>query len=421
MAPLSILDQDLYKFCMQQAVLEHYPDADAEYGLVTYHPAMRFSSAAFERLQRGIAGLARVRATAEELEYLGSACPRLSAAYIAFLAGYRFNPAAEVACSLDEPSGALRLTIAGKWLQTILYEVPVLALVTEAYFGAVDTDWSHCGQHERAAAKARRLVAAGCRFAELGTRRRRDFETQDAVVAALARVSAPPRELGPGRFVGTSNAYLARKHGVPLVGAIGHEWIMGVAALEGTYAGAALAALQKWLATFGGGPEAPPTDTFGTEPFLAALGADLAAQLCGLAHDSGDPHAFVEAVSARLRRLGVDPSTKTAVFTDGITPDAAAGIKAHCDRHSLGCVFGMGTHLTNDFPRASDPAQPSIPPSLSVKLRRCGGRPCIKLGDDPAKSTGCPAELARARLELLGGRAGPARIATAQSPPALGM
>ncbi|KAJ2735014.1 nicotinate phosphoribosyltransferase [Coemansia sp. BCRC 34962] len=394
-APASILDQDLYKFCMQQAVLQHYPDIDAEYRFVNRDPSILFNREAFEWLLEQISSMAELRATSNDLEYLRSACPYFSAEYIAFLSEFQYNPSAEVTCSLDEDLGLLSLHVSGNWTCIILYEVPLLAMIAEAHYRFVDVDWSYEGQRAKIAAKGKMLARAGCRFAEFGTRRRRSFKTQDIVMSELSQI----RSSGGG-IAGTSNVYLARKYGVPPVGTIGHEWIMGIAALENTYKDADRLALLKWQQTYSGRLAVALADTFGTRVFFASFDRELAGTYNSVRHDSGDPLAFAQAVCEHYRGLGIDLSTKCILFSDSLTPEIAIGIKNQCDSYGIGCSFGIGTNFTNDFNLASNPALAGTALNIVIKLFRCGGRPCVKLSDDKTKYTGDVDEVARAQSEL---------------------
>ncbi|KAJ1899307.1 nicotinate phosphoribosyltransferase [Coemansia sp. IMI 209127] len=391
-----MLDQDLYKFCMQQAVLEHYPEVDVEYGFINRDPSTRFTRESFEWLQRKISELSSVAATSEDIAYLRSACPYLSSAYLEYLSQYRFNPAAEVICGLNENTGSLDLRVRGKWRQVILYEILLLALVSESYYKFVDKDWDYDGQREKIMAKGAALVSAGCKFAEFGTRRRRDFKTQDIVMSGLLEVSAK----SPGFLSGTSNVYLARKYNVPPIGTIGHEWTMGIAALEGTYENGNSLALKMWHSTFGGSLGIALTDTFGTKAFFANFDHDLASVYAGVRHDSGDPIKFIESVYNHYRYLGIDPSTKVVIFSDGLNPDIAIHIKNNCERYTIKCSFGIGTNFTNDFSSASDQSSASKAVNIVIKLLRCNDKPCVKLSDVTTKHTGDIAEVKRAQAEL---------------------
>ncbi|KAJ1743650.1 nicotinate phosphoribosyltransferase [Coemansia sp. RSA 1086] len=322
-APVSILDQDLYKFCMQQAVLEHYPEVTVEYGFINRDLTMKFNEPAFRQLQADIAKLEHLTATDDDIRYLKQTCPFLSSGYLDFLSSFRFNPLQDITCALDSTTSMLDLRIHGKWSQVILYEIPLLSLISQAYFTKVDTDWNHDGQYEHIVAKGTQLINAGCNFAEFGTRRRRDFKTQDIVMSGLAQLPSD----GPGRCTGTSNVYLARKYNFTPVGTVGHEWTMAIAALEGTYENGNSLALHKWYSTFKGNLGIALTDTFGSKAFFANFDSELAQKYVGVRHDSGDPFKFIDTVRSHYTSLGIDPSTKVVVFSDGLYPNMAIAIQ----------------------------------------------------------------------------------------------
>lgn len=382
--PGSILDQDLYKFCMQQAVLQHYPSVDVEYGFINRDSlGTKFNQQAYSWLVTQISGMEKITAAPADLDYLRHQCPYLSEDYLKYLETFRFRPKSEIHAQLDS-EGALHLTIKGNWAQVILYEVPLLALISESYYRFVDTQWDHQGQLEKIQAKGTRLRQAQCQFAEFGTRRRRDFSTQDIVVQGLTSTCQ-----------GTSNVYLARKYGLKPIGTVGHEWTMGVAALEGTYEMGNSLALRKWYQTFGSNLAVALTDTFGTRAFFANFDKELATEYVGVRHDSGDPLRFVEQVHRHYKQLGIDPGSKMVVFSDGLTIDKAIEIKQCCERWGLRSSFGIGTHFTNDF-------EGSRALNIVLKLLKCGGRGCVKLSDDAGKYTGQPEEVQYAQSVLNG-------------------
>lgn len=154
-----------------------------------------------------------------------------------------------------------------------MYEIPLLALVSEAYFKFVDKDWTYEGQVEQAYQKGAKLLEGGCIFSEFGTRRRRDYHTQDLVLQGLRRAAEEGKIVGwKGKLSGTSNVHFAHKHGLVPIGTVAHEWFMGVAAITNDYEHANEIALQYWTATFGEGVLGVAlTDTFGTPTFLKAF------------------------------------------------------------------------------------------------------------------------------------------------------
>ena len=221
----SLLDTDLYKLTMQAAVIQHFPDIDVSYRFYNRAPQRTLNADAFRWLQRQVHNLSTLRVTTEELAWLRSTCPYLPADYLAFLQDYRLDPDKEVSLSFDEGTGEVKIQVHGRWSQTILYEIPLLSLVSEAYFKFVDVDWDYDGQREKAAAKAATLARAGCVFSEFGSRRRRDYRTQDLVLQGLIDGVAEAKEDEgvTGSLAGTSNVHFAQKYGLKPIGTVARK------------------------------------------------------------------------------------------------------------------------------------------------------------------------------------------------------
>lgn len=377
----SILDNDLYKFTMQQAVLELYPEAAATYEFINRRPADRFDRRFFSALIEAIDQLPRLRLRPAQREFLQRRCPALKPAYLEYLQDYRFDPS-QLDARLDA-QGRLSIVVAGAWHRAILWEVPLLAIVSELHGRLLDVGWNSRGQAKRLREKSETLLRGGCRFADFGTRRRRDFQAQDRAVRILRG--------NPG-FLGTSNVHLARRYDAPAVGTMGHEWIMAHGALCGLKH-ANRFALEAWAGVYPEKPGTALTDTYTTAAFFADFDARLARLYDSLRQDSGSPFDFVDRAIEHYRKLGVDPASKTIVFSDGLTPDSAAKIRRHCGGR-IGAAFGIGTNLTNDFPGAE-------PLNIVIKLTALDGRPAVKLTDDPAKASGCADALRAARETFL--------------------
>jgi nicotinate phosphoribosyltransferase len=154
----------------------------------------------------------------------------------------------------DAEYGDLHIAVKGLWIETIVYEIPLLALTSEAYFKFCNRDWNYDCQEEKAWRKCCTLLEQGCLVSEFGSRRRRDYRTQDLVVKGLCRASKQAGEAGwKGKLTGTSNVHFAMKYGIPPVGTVAHEWYMGIAAITDNYEKANELALRYWLGTFGEG------------------------------------------------------------------------------------------------------------------------------------------------------------------------
>jgi nicotinate phosphoribosyltransferase len=382
----SILDNDLYKFTMQQAVLELYPYATVSYEFINRASTNRFNREFLDALTDAVRRMSRLHLQHEERLFLQQHCPYLKPAYLDYLQNYRYD-SDEVDVRLDvrlDDRHGLGITIHGPWHRTILWEVPLLAAVSELHGRHVDRNWRNDGQLEQIAAKSSTLRQAGCVFADFGTRRRRDYATQDLVVGALRENAG---------FVGTSNVHLAHVHDLSPIGTMAHEWIMAHSVLCGLRH-ANRFALQTWCKVYNAELGIALTDTYTTGAFFDDFDTYYARLYDGVRQDSGCPLEFTDSAVEHYQRLRIDPATKTIVFSDGLSPESAARLKDHCaDR--IRCSFGIGTNLTNDFE-----GSPAL--NIVIKLTSVDGVPVVKLTDDPAKATGEPDALRVARWTFLG-------------------
>jgi nicotinate phosphoribosyltransferase len=196
------------------------------------------------------------------LEFLKRECSYLNDAYLIYLESFRFKPAEQIEATFtpiedtgsDNDAGEVHFAIKGLWVETILYEIPMLALTSEAYFRFVDKDWDHEAQEQKAYRKGCTLLQNGCLFSEFGSRRRRDYHTQDLVMTGLCKAAEEGRKEGwKGQLTGTSNVHFAMRHGVAPVGTVAHEWYMAIAAITNNYEDANELALRYWLGCFGKG------------------------------------------------------------------------------------------------------------------------------------------------------------------------
>ncbi|HCY85269.1 MAG TPA: nicotinate phosphoribosyltransferase [Desulfobacteraceae bacterium] len=382
----SILDNDLYKFTMQQAVRKLYPEAVAEYRL-TNRGQTFFPGDMARSVGRAVRDMEGLRLSGGQREWLASTCPYLTPEYLDFLAAYRFDPQ-EVTVTQDR--GRLFVTVTGPWVRTILWEVPLMATISETFFDLTRSETlGREAVRERNQAKARYLAENGVAFVDFGTRRR--FSAQNHKLLIRDILDLPGHSL-----TGTSNVHLAKEFDLSPIGTLAHEWIMFHGALAG-YDSANAAAMAAWLKVYPDVLGIALTDTYTTEVFLQAFGKDLAEQHVGVRQDSGDPLAFIDKMINHYRDLGIDPADKTIVFSDGLDPGRAVTIHEAC-RGKIKDAYGIGTNLTNDIG--------PIPLNIVIKLFRCKSsaeatwRPVVKLSDDKGKHTGEREELGRCLDEL---------------------
>ncbi|EPS43918.1 hypothetical protein H072_2180 [Dactylellina haptotyla CBS 200.50] len=411
----SILDTDLYKLTMQCAVLKHYPETDVTYHYTNRTPHLKLNRKAFDWLNIQIGKLSDLALTESEESFLRDKCHYLPATYIAYLKKFRFHPATQVEFTFvggpgPDDAGEVTLDVKGKWVETILYEIPLLVLVSEAFFRFVDTDWDYDGQFEKAYTKAEILLRNGAAFTEFGTRRRRSYHAQDLVLQGLMKAGDDFKENPEyaGKFNSSSNVHFCHLHNLNPVGTVAHEWFMGIAAENERYEDASEQGLLKWTDTFGPGVLAIAlTDTFGTEEFLrsfskpcplpAAKGKTYAEIFTGIRQDSGDPENYVKWISDFYDKIGVE--NKAVVFSDSLTTELVLKYKACAEKHGLIPSFGIGTYLTNDFTHKSDGSK-STPLNIVIKLSSAAGHAAVKISDNIGKNTGDKATVEKVKEQL---------------------
>ncbi|KAL4869701.1 hypothetical protein BDV12DRAFT_167507 [Aspergillus spectabilis] len=444
----SLLDTDLYKLTMQCAILKYFPDVYVTYGFTNRTPQMKLTRGAYKWMLDQMDKLANIRVTSDEIEFLKKRCSYFNNAYLEYLATFRLNPSEQVAIKFtpvqdtgsDNDFGDIEYVVKGIWLETILYEIPLLALTSQAYFMFSDEDWNYECQEEKAYRKGYVLLENGCTFSEFGTRRRRDYHTQDLVMKGLSQAAREGQAKGlPGVFTGTSNVHFAMKYDVAPVGTVAHEWYMTIAAITDDYENANEMALKYWLGCFGEGVLGIAlTDTFGTPAFLDAFRkpipsytaagtgavtttasgpstttesnvqseaetkAPISAPLnnshpdappksyaqvyTGVRQDSGDPTYFVKMARDFYDREGIT-DTKTVVFSDSLNIDSCLEYKVIAEEAGFKPTFGVGTFFTNDYINTST-NEKSKPLNIVIKISSANGRPAVKLSDNMGKNTG---------------------------------
>jgi len=390
----SILDNDAYKLSMDDAIIRLYPDAEAEFQFINRRPSDVFDSRFKKLLDYEIRKMSALSLTDEEYKFLKTKMPYLSKSFLEYIRNYRFNPK-EVETAVDE-AGKLSVRIRGPWFRSSLWEVPLMAIISEIYFGGGGHDWNGnfltwdydylIDDTER---KAKILSGAGCNWADFGTRRRRSWKAQDMVVACSR---------GFNGFVGTSNVFLAMKYNTKPIGTVAHEWTQAHSVLTGMRH-ANRFAMDAWVKAFRGDLGIALTDTYGTEAFFDDFDLYFAKLYSGTRQDSGDPFCFANNMVAHYCRLGIDPASKTIVFSDALDAEKCVLIKQHCDRLGIKCSFGIGTEMSNS--KTSFPG-PLRALNMVIKMVRLNGIPVVKLSDDPSKAVGDPDAIRVAKWTFFG-------------------
>jgi nicotinate phosphoribosyltransferase len=370
----SLLETDLYKFTMWQALLHRHPGATGEYEFrCRNEPAFPLAELK-EEVERELDHLCELLFTDDEVDYLRS-LRFIKSDFADFLTVFRFQRKF-ITVETDGPKLVIRAV--GPVVHVMGFEIYVLYIVNELYFRRFDREAALAEARVRLLQKVDELRAFESEppranpfeFFDFGVRRRFSGDWQDEVVATLAR------DL-PQFFKGTSNVYLAKKYDLVPIGTMAHEYMQAYQSFGVRLRDFQAAALEDWVQEYRGDLGTALTDVVGMDAFLNDFDLYFAKLFDGLRHDSGDPAQWGEKALAHYARLRIDARTKRLVFSDALTvPKALALYRHFADRVQTG--FGIGTKLTNDT------GIPAL--NIVMKMVRCNGQAVAKLSDTPGKS-----------------------------------
>lgn len=367
----SLLDTDLYKFSMMQVVLHQFPSAQVEYRFKCRTPGINLRPY-MDEIREEIHHLCQLRFQDDELEYLRN-LRFIKKDFIEFL-GLFHLPEKCIVIAEGEEEGEISIEIKGSWLHTILFEIPVLAIVNEVYFRNEFKDLDLSEGRRRLQQKIDLILGAtdipSFKFADYGTRRRFSKVWHDEVVKTLV-------DKLPGHFVGTSNVLLAKKYKTLPLGTMAHEYLQACQALGPRLRDSQVFALEKWANEYRGDLGIALSDVYGLNAFLRDFDMFFCKLFDGARHDSGDPFEWGERLLKHYEANRVDPRMKTLVFSDGLNFNLALDI-ARCFDGRCKTSFGIGTNLTNDVG--------VTPLQIVLKMVRCNGQPVAKVSDEPGKT-----------------------------------
>lgn len=381
----SILDTDLYKFTTSYAYIKLFPYAQGTFSFKD-RDETEYTESFLEELKQEIRHMSEVVLQKEELEYMNKHCRFLPRVYWEWLASFRFDPE-KISLNLDEEHH-LHIEVTDYLYKVTLYEVPLLAIVSEMknkYF-------NYQPNIEEVLAKLEKKVKLSnenkMTYSDFGTRRRFSYDVQEVVIKYLKEHST--------YCTGTSNCHFAMKYDMRPMGTHPHEWFMFHGAQFG-YKHANYMALENWVNVYDGDLGTALADTYTTDAFLSNLSRKQAKLFDGVRCDSGNEFEFIDKLILRYKEFGIDPTTKTIIFSNALNFEKALNIANYC-KGKIRCSFGIGTNLTNDTGYK--------PSNIVMKLSKCrmnsnqDWRECIKLSDDMGKHMGSSAELNACLYEL---------------------
>jgi nicotinate phosphoribosyltransferase len=370
----SLLENDLYKFTMWQALLHSHPGAQAEYLFVCRNKPEFPLAELVNEVNREIDELCNMTFTQDELDYLSS-LRFIKSDFVDFLTIFRFQ---RRFIEVKAQNGGLWIRTYGPQVHVMAFEIYVLYIVNELYSRRLATPSTIDEARRRLHAKIDALKSFDQRsparhpfeFSDFGLRRRYARTWHDEVVSTL-------KNEVPEYFKGTSNVELARKYGLIPIGTMAHEYMQSYQAFGVRLRDFQRAALEGWVQEFRGDLGTALTDVVGMDAFLADFDLYFAKLFDGLRHDSGDPIEWGEKALAHYARLRINAHTKRLVFSDGLSFETAFSLYDHFADRTM-TAFGIGTNLTNDT------GLPTL--NIVMKLLSCNGQPVAKLSDSPGKT-----------------------------------
>ncbi len=384
----SLLETDLYKFSMGQAIYHQFPDYKTTWTFKCRNSDVKFTSEMVAEIKHQIQEYCKLRFQEDELEYLknigtikdktGKVIKKgwISETYTDFLR--LWSPRYEdFEIKTDAPCG-LSIEAKGTWLNTSMYEIPTLAIVNEVYFRyAYNYDELKKQFSQKLKGKISLLENGTYElgaFSEFGLRRRLSSECQEMAVQQLKKAKLSASTI----FVGTSNVYLAKKYELKPTGTMAHEWIMcigqGNRAINPAYSN--LYSLRAWVNEYKVQNGTALTDTITTDCFLRDFDEEFATLFSGVRHDSGDPYQWGEKIIEHYKKLGIDPKTKTLLFSDSLNFEKATQLNRYF-KDRIKVAFGIGTFITNDTDKT--------PLNIVMKVTNCNGSDVAKVSDTPGK------------------------------------
>lgn len=388
----SILDTDFYKFTTSYAAMMKFPQAEAVFEFKDRNRKKRTPE--FLKKLKELMGKFCMNAHEQEhslsnVEYvwLCENVPFIAQFYWEWLDGFKFSYS-KMEPYLDE-DGVLVIRVEDKWYKSSLYEIPCMFLTAQAENitnGNIDKVTKE-DVIARLALKIELANKTGLKFSEFGTRRRFSQEVQDEVCKYLKENSTT--------CTGTSNVYFARKYGMKPMGTHPHEFfqahqIYGFRSMN-------YMALENWASVYSGNLGVALIDTCTSNAFLQNFTMKHAKLFDGVRQDSGDEFEFVDKFVAKYKELGIDPMTKTIIFSNALDFPKAVRIQEYCEG-KIKCSFGIGTNLTND---TGFPSENIVMKMTKFRLNdREPWMDVIKISDDAGKHMGNEKLIEMAKYQL---------------------
>lgn len=382
----SLLETDLYKLSMGQIIFHRYSDYNTTWSFKCRNKNVHFTPEMVEEIKEQIKHYCGLNFTEEELEYVHNiGCKKsrkgwIHSSYVNYLR--LWHARYEDFIIDDQAECGLRIRALGTWLNTSMYEIPVLAIVNETYFRmAHDYDKLLEVHKKNTDEKIKDLISGKYNigsFSEFGLRRRLSAEAQEYAVKELVAYN---KDYKGSKCVGTSNVYLAMKYNVTPVGTMAHEFLqcVGQGNPKHNPAYSNYYCMKAWTDFYKTDNGTYLTDILGDELCRMDMDETFVALFKGVRNDSGDMKKWADNWIKHYQEYDVDPKTKTLLFSNSLDFERADDLVKYVAGRA-NTAFGIGTWLANDIAGSGvDPL------NIVFKVVKCNGMDVAKKSDDPGK------------------------------------
>ncbi|WP_348769341.1 nicotinate phosphoribosyltransferase [Buchnera aphidicola] len=366
----TLLDTDAYKLHMQQAVFFCYKNVHVVAELICRGPNVlgNYSNILLDQINM----MESLSLTHEEYLYMNS-FPFFKKEYLHWLKNFRYNI---TQVKVNNYNGQLHIRITGLWKEVILWEVPILSLISEIFHKNHNPEITPKIAINYLNLKLKKffystkgLDLSRLKIIDFGTRRRFSYDVQYSIIKRL-------KETFPF-LIGSSNYHISRILKLSPVGTQAHEWFQAHQQISSNLRYSQSLALKIWLCQYNNYLSIALTDCITMDSFLRDFDLFLSKSYQGIRHDSGDPIQWAEKALKHYKRLGIDPSTKTLLFSDNLNFKKIITLYKKF-QSKINVMFGIGTQLTCDIPNVK-------PLNIVIKLVKCNGKPVAKISDSPGK------------------------------------
>ena len=367
----TLLDTDAYKLHMQQAVFFCYKNVNVVAEFICRGPNILgiYSHILLDQINM----MESLSLSREEYLYMNS-FPFFKKEYLHWLKNFRYNT---TQVKVNNYYGQLHIRISGLWKEVILWEVPILALISQIFhqhhYPEITPDIAVNYLNVKLKKffnYTKNLDLSRLKIIDFGTRRRFSYDVQYSIMKRLKKQFP--------FLAGSSNYHISRILKLSPVGTQAHEWFQAHQQITSNLKYSQSLALKIWLCQYNKYLSIALTDCITMDSFLRDFNLSLSTSYQGIRHDSGDPIEWAEKAIRHYKNLGIDPSTKTLLFSDNLNFKKIITLYKKFNK-KINVIFGIGTKLTCDIPNVQ-------PLNIVIKLVKCNGKPVAKISDSPGKT-----------------------------------